>query len=138
MYQTALAEHRRLASQADELFDDADILILPGNMVSPPPVADLTDLDRYGEANTAILRPTYPISALGLTAISIPVGVDGNGIPIGLQLVAPGGQDEALLGVALAAERVFGTASQSLGRPGVCASSTVSDARRSRDRPTGE
>ncbi len=116
-YQTALAEHRRLASQADQLFDDVDILVLPCNMMSPPPVADLTDLDRYGEANTAILRPTYPISALGLTAISIPVGVDGSGMPIGLQLVAPGGQDEALLGVALAAERVFGTASQSLGRP---------------------
>jgi Asp-tRNA(Asn)/Glu-tRNA(Gln) amidotransferase A subunit family amidase len=38
-------------------------------------------------------------------------------MPIGLQLVAPGGQDEALLGVALAAEQVFGTASQSLGTP---------------------
>ena len=42
---------------------------------------------------------------------------DGNGMPIGLQLVAPGGQDEALLGVALATEREFGTASESLGRP---------------------
>ena len=38
-------------------------------------------------------------------------------MPIGLQLVAAGGQDEALLGVALAAEREFGTASQSLGSP---------------------
>ena len=80
-------------------------------------MADLADLDRYGEANAAILRPTYPISVLGLTAISIPVGIDGNGMPIGLQLVARGGQDEALLGVALAAEREFGTARESLGHP---------------------
>ncbi|MED5199826.1 MAG: amidase family protein, partial [Gemmatimonadota bacterium] len=99
------------------LFDDADILLLPGNIISPPPVTELADLDRYGEANAAILRPTYPISVLGLTAISIPVGIDGNGMPIGLQLVAPGGQDETLLAVALAVEREFGAATQSLGRP---------------------
>ena len=116
-YQTAIADHHRMASQAGSLFDEADILVLPANIISPPPVADLADLDRYGEANAAILRPTYPISVLGLTAISIPVGIDGNGMPIGLQLVARGGQDEALLGVALAAEREFGTARESLGHP---------------------
>ena len=116
-YKTALADHRNMADQAHTLFGEAEILILPGNVISPPPVADLADLDRYGEANSAILRPTYPISVLGLTAISIPVGIDRNGMPIGLQLVAEGGRDEALLGVALAAEREFGTASQSLGHP---------------------
>ena len=119
-YLSALEDHRRMANEADELFEDADILVLPGNVISPPPVADLADLDRYGEANAAILRPTYPISVLGLTAISVPVGVDRNGMPIGLQLVAPGGQDEALLGVALAIEREIGTAPQSLGHPPVC------------------
>ena len=122
-YRAALADHRRMADQAGELFPEADILVLPANIISPPPVADLADLDRYGRANGAILRPTYPISALGLTAISIPVGLDRNGMPIGLQLVARGGQDEALLGVALAAEREFGTASQNLGHPAVISGS---------------
>ena len=116
-YLAALEDHRGLVNQAHTLFEDADVLVLPSNIISPRPVDDLADLDRYGEANAAILRPTYPISVLGLTAISIPVGIDGNGMPIGLQLVAPGGQDEALLGVALAAEREFGTASESLGHP---------------------
>jgi len=118
-YQAALADHRRMANEAVKLFDEADILLLPCNIISPPPVSDLADLDRYSEANTATLRPTYPVSVLGLTAISIPVGIDRNGMPIGLQLVAAGGEDEALLGVALAAERELGTASQSLGRPPV-------------------
>ena len=67
--------------------------------------------------NTAPPRRPDPIRVRGLAAISIPVGMDGNGMPIGLQLVAQGGQDEALLGVARAAEREFGTASQSLGHP---------------------
>ena len=118
-YLDALEDHLGLVNRAHRLFDGADILVLPSNLISAPPVADLADLDRYGEANAAILRPTYPISVLGLTAISIPIGIDGNGMPIGLQLVAPAGQDEALLGAALAAEREFGSASQSLGHPPV-------------------
>jgi aspartyl-tRNA(Asn)/glutamyl-tRNA(Gln) amidotransferase subunit A len=116
-YLAALDSHRGMAKEADKLFDDVDILVLPGNIISPPPVADLADPDRYSEVNAAILRPTYPISVLGLTAISIPVGLDRNGMPIGLQLVARGGQDEALLGVAFAAEREMGAASERLGHP---------------------
>ncbi len=38
-------------------------------------------------------------------------------MPVGLQLVARAGDDEALLGVALAAEGVLGTAPQRLGGP---------------------
>jgi aspartyl-tRNA(Asn)/glutamyl-tRNA(Gln) amidotransferase subunit A len=74
-------------------------------------------MEVYAEANAAILRPTYPISILGLCAISIPVGLDEWGMPVGLQLVARGGRDEQLLGVALAAERVLGTAASRLGTP---------------------
>lgn len=67
--------------------------------------------------NRAILRPNYPVSVLGLTAISIPAGLDDTAMPVGLQLVARGGQDEKLLGVALAAERVLGTAAKEMGTP---------------------
>ena len=49
--------------------------------------------------NRTILRPTYPVSVLALTAISVPVGLDAAGMPVGLQLIARGGHDEALLGV---------------------------------------
>ena len=38
-------------------------------------------------------------------------------MPVGLQLVAPAGQDERLLGVALAVERALGTAVERLGHP---------------------
>ena len=117
-YLAALAQQSNLTKQADRLFAEADFLLLPANIISPPPVADLADPERYEETNAAILRPTYPMSVLGLTAISIPVGLDQKGMPIGLQLVARGGQDEALLGIALAAERELGTASKRLGSPG--------------------
>jgi aspartyl-tRNA(Asn)/glutamyl-tRNA(Gln) amidotransferase subunit A len=116
-YLAARAEQRELESEAEDLFRDADILVLPTNIVTPPPVEAVARMEVYAEANAAILRPTYPISILGLCAISIPVGLDESGMPVGLQLVARGGRDEQLLGVALAAERVLGTAASRLGTP---------------------
>ena len=117
LYLDALARYRRLVTEAPALFERADILALPTNIITAPPVSELADLGRYAQANRAILRPNYPVSVLGLTAISIPAGLDGSSMPVGLQLVARGGQDEALLGVALAAERVLGTAAAQFGRP---------------------
>ena len=117
MYLDALARHRRLVVEAERLFERADVLALPANNVTPPPVAELADLGRYAQVNRAILRPHYPVSVLGLTAISIPAGLDDTGMPVGLQLVGRGGGDEALLGAAWACERVLGTAAQQLGKP---------------------
>ena len=117
-YQEALAKHRRMAAMVDGLFGEADVLALPANIISPPPVAEVSDdLERYKEVNVATLRPTCPANMLGLCAISLPVGLDDQGMPVGLQLVARGGDDEALLGVAMAAEGVLGTAVERLGRP---------------------
>lgn len=117
-YRAALSKQRRLAAFADLLFEDADVLALPANLITPPPVTDVADdLERYKEVNLATLHPTCPVNMLGLCAISIPAGLDAAGMPVGLQLVGRAGEDEALLGVALAAERVLGTAAERLGVP---------------------
>jgi len=117
LYRDALARHRRLVVEAAALFELADVLALPANIITPPPVSELTDLGRYAQVNRAILRPHYPVSVLGLTAISVPAGLDDTGMPVGLQLVGRGGADEALLGVALACQRVLGTSARELGTP---------------------
>ena len=44
------------------------------------------------------------------------------GMPVGLQLIAPAGAEERLLAIALAAERVLGTAADRLGTPPLPAS----------------
>ena len=117
-YRLALSKHRRMAAMADSLFDEADILVLPSNLISPPPVQQVADdFERYKVVNKATLQPTCPVNMLGLCAISIPAGLDANGMPVGLQLVARAGDDESVLGVALAAERVLGTAVERLGVP---------------------
>ena len=97
---------------------DVDVLVLPANLITAPPVAEIAnDLDRYVEVNYATLRPTCPANLLELCAITLPVGLDASGMPVGLQIVARGGDDESLLGVALAVERVLGTVDERLGRP---------------------
>jgi aspartyl-tRNA(Asn)/glutamyl-tRNA(Gln) amidotransferase subunit A len=118
-YLEALARHRDLVAQAPSLFERADVLALPANLVTPPPVSELGDLGLYAQTNRATLRPHYPVSVLGLNGISLPAGLDDSAMPLGLQLVGRGGEDEALLGIALAVERVLGTASEQIGRPPV-------------------
>jgi Asp-tRNA(Asn)/Glu-tRNA(Gln) amidotransferase A subunit family amidase len=55
-----------------------------------------------------------------MCAINIPVGLDPEGMPIGMQLVAGNRNEEKLLAVALAVERVLGTPRQRLGLPPLC------------------
>jgi aspartyl-tRNA(Asn)/glutamyl-tRNA(Gln) amidotransferase subunit A len=43
---------------------------------------------------------TPQVNHAGVPALSLPCGVDGNGLPLGLQLIAPAGQDGALIGAA--------------------------------------
>ena len=93
------------------------MLVLPTVMITPPIVSELGDIDRYIETTLAALRATCPVNLLGLCAATIPVGLDQLGMPVGLQILAPGGQDETLLGVALAAEQILGTAHDRLGMP---------------------
>jgi aspartyl-tRNA(Asn)/glutamyl-tRNA(Gln) amidotransferase subunit A len=117
-YRTAVAKQRRMAALAGTLFAEADIIVLPTNIITPPPVADVADdLDRYVEVNLATLRATCPVNLLELCAISIPVGLDAAGMPVGLQLIGRNGDDEGLLGVALAIERVLGTGADRMGSP---------------------
>ncbi len=104
-YAEALALQGALAARADTLFEDVDILALPGHTISPPPVETLAGPDEYRAVNTTLLRVTAPASFLGLPAITLPVGHDDLGLPVGLQLIAPAGQDERLLAIARRAER---------------------------------
>jgi Asp-tRNA(Asn)/Glu-tRNA(Gln) amidotransferase A subunit family amidase len=111
------AECHALAASAAALFEHADVLVLAGNMITPPPVSDVVeDLEEYVRVNVTTLRPTCPVNLLQLCAVSIPVGLDTTGMPVGLQLVARGGDDELLLGVAWAVERHLGTDRMGPGR----------------------
>ena len=48
---------------------------------------------------------TYPFNLTGHPAISVPAGMDGRGVPVGLQVVGPRFSDHALLALAKVMER---------------------------------
>ena len=104
-YLEARRRQNEMAGEAAALFEAADILVLPGHLDTPAPVSELDDPARYRSVNQRALRPTCCGSLLGLCALTLPVGSDRAGMPVGLQLVAPAGADEALLAAALSVER---------------------------------
>lgn len=72
-----------------QVFAEVDVLATPTIPTALPTLAE-TDIDN-GPAGTeqrflAVSVNTRPFNYLGLPAISLPCGFDGNGLPVGLQL----------------------------------------------------
>ena len=67
------------------------------------------------------LRNTCIANLLGFCAITLPVGKDAAGMPVGIQLMAGPEQEELLLAAGMACERVIGTPVERLGLPPLCA-----------------
>ena len=94
----------------------------PTLCLTPPLMSEVADADNHLRVNRRIVRNTVAVNYLGLCAITMPVGRDRAGMPVGLQLIAPAGAEERLLAIGLAVERVLGTAADRLGTPPLLAS----------------
>ena len=98
-------------------FDEIDVIATPTLCITPPLLSEISDADSYLAANRRIVRNTVAVNYLGLCGITLPVGLDRAGMPVGLQLIAPAWAEEKLLAIALAAERALGTPAERLGSP---------------------
>ncbi|HEX9461967.1 MAG TPA: amidase [Alphaproteobacteria bacterium] len=107
----------KLAKSAAAQLEDVDVIACPTLVITPPVIEEISDSESHWAANRKLVRNTVPGNYLGLCSITLPVGRDRAGMPVGLQLTARGGQDERLLAAAWAAERVLGRASERLGTP---------------------
>jgi Asp-tRNA(Asn)/Glu-tRNA(Gln) amidotransferase A subunit family amidase len=93
-----------------ELFEHVDLLAWPTVPGTAPPLDNPTVELPSGTypADFANPRQAGIANLAGVPAISVPVGHDGDGMPIGLQLIAAWGRDELLLDAAEALERANG------------------------------
>ncbi|WP_044561820.1 amidase [Azospirillum sp. B4] len=99
------------AAGAQGMFHDVDVVALPTVAITPPPLADLSDPLAYGRANLLALRNCCVANLGDMAAVTLPVGTDAAGMPVGLQLLAPRGADARLLAVAqVAADHLAGDA----------------------------
>ena len=121
-YLARIAQLRALARSAAPYLDAVDVVASPTLCLIPPLMSDVADADSHLRVNRHIVRNTVAANYLGLCAITMPVGRDRAGMPVGLQLTASARAEERLLAIALAAEPVLGTAADRLGTPTLLAS----------------
>jgi aspartyl-tRNA(Asn)/glutamyl-tRNA(Gln) amidotransferase subunit A len=103
-----------LARFCREVFADIDVLALPTTPVPTPTIAE-TDTDgdtKYVETANLLGGLIGPFNYLGLPAISTPMGFDGRGLPVGLQLVSRPFAEEVILRAADCFERATGWAAR--------------------------
>lgn len=97
--QSLLIEHTAVAETWWERFD---ILITPTTANAPTPLGDYAKGYESGRGSAF----TRPFNATGQPAISVPLGWPDDGLPRGVQLIAPMGRDDLLITVAAALEAV--------------------------------
>lgn len=89
-----------------EIFKKADIIVSPTSGCTAKPIPDAAL--EVGELNYVVgakmMRYQVAANFVGLPAISVPVGYDDDGMPIGLQLLGPPWSEATLLRVAYAIE----------------------------------
>ena len=104
------ARYAALSAEAAAVLGPLDAVICPTVPLTPPPVALLDDPDTYARLNLLTLRNTCVVSFLGLCAVSIPTGLDAEGMPVGLQLIGAAQTEPRLLALARRIERVLARA----------------------------
>ena len=84
-----------------------DALLAPTVRIAPPTIAPLERDDAtYVAANAQVLRNTTLGNLLGGPCATVPIGLDGEGLPVGLMIATPPGEDAAALAWAAAVERL--------------------------------
>lgn len=97
-YRTALRIRHGFVRRAEDLFRRIDVLALPTLSVPPPPVG-AEEVEVAGQRIStldALGRFTRFASFTGQPALSLPCGLTGGGLPVGLQLIGPIGGDRRL------------------------------------------
>jgi aspartyl-tRNA(Asn)/glutamyl-tRNA(Gln) amidotransferase subunit A len=92
------------------LWRDIDVLFTPTAPTGAPKIgqARIEIAGREEDVRVASTRFVRPFNTLGLPAISIPVGFDEQGMPLGLQIAGPAFHERDVLRVAAAVEQALG------------------------------
>jgi len=101
-----IRERRRLAAfrtEAEEVFEEVDVIITPTTPVAAPKIAEL-EARAVAEVRPFevkyLLRNTAPFSVLFWPTMSVPCGFTRDHLPVGMQISARAGADSTVLRVA--------------------------------------
>ncbi|HET8995145.1 MAG TPA: amidase family protein, partial [Acetobacteraceae bacterium] len=91
-------------------FQDFDVILTPSITISPRSWRELYPAEIDGKPTRTYfhwLALAYAVTLTGHPAVSLPLGLDRNGMPFGLQIVGPRGGDAFVLSVAAALETML-------------------------------
>jgi Asp-tRNA(Asn)/Glu-tRNA(Gln) amidotransferase A subunit family amidase len=106
----AFAIQTTLYSRWQSFFGQYDVILTPSITISPRSWRELYPAEIDGKPTRTYfhwLAMAYAVTVVGHPAISLPVGLDRNGMPFGLQIVGPRGGDALVLRVAAALEALL-------------------------------
>ncbi|MBN9442874.1 amidase family protein, partial [Bosea sp. (in: a-proteobacteria)] len=106
----AMQQQTAIYHRWQRFFEDYDVILSPAVTLSPRPWTELFPAEIDGKATRTYfhwLALAYAVTIVGHPAISLPVGLDRNGMPFGLQIVGPRGGDAKVLAVAAALEEAL-------------------------------
>ena len=109
----AMDGRRRLNAELASALEAWDVLVMPTMPLTAFAAED--EVPPGGEADAPLpwvtwTPYTYPFNLSGQPAVSIPCGLDGDRLPVGLQIVAKWGADRLAIAVARRFERILGRA----------------------------
>jgi aspartyl-tRNA(Asn)/glutamyl-tRNA(Gln) amidotransferase subunit A len=107
----------RLHAGAAGRLAEVDALLTPTVAITPPILESLAPEGAYAQANMRALRNTVIGNFMGLCGLTLPVGRDTAGMPVGLQVLAGPWQDARLLAIGQSIEQHLGTGPDLLGHP---------------------
>ena len=119
-YLQRLREIEPARVRAHARLEGLDVIATPTARLTAPTAREVESLEDYRQRNMAIGRNLMLMNLWDFPSITLPVGKDPNGLPVGLQLSSRRGTDDKLLGIARAVETVLGTPRQILGTPPLC------------------
>jgi aspartyl-tRNA(Asn)/glutamyl-tRNA(Gln) amidotransferase subunit A len=105
-YINAQRLRRRMRREFDAVWNEVDCLAMPTTPNTAPKIGETTVRlgGRDEDVRLATTRLVRGINALGYPALSIPCGLSGSGLPVGLQLVGPAFEEARILRLGAALE----------------------------------
>ena len=107
-YLAAQALRERLRREVAAVFATVDAIALPTTRCTAPPISERDE--RTGRVDSAVVgalcRYTYLANLTGRPAGSAPVGLDPEGLPIGLQIVGDAWDEHTVLALLAELERI--------------------------------
>lgn len=101
-----------LARDFARIWMHLDCLMTPATPITAPKIgqASVAFGSLHEDVRSAATRLARPFNVLGWPALAMPCGFSSEGLPIGLQLIAPPRQEDTLLQAGAALEDAFGVA----------------------------